>query len=106
MSVRAREEVGRVSGNGSLQQEEEEDKPSRAHLWGRTGRVTSDGGGGGEGGARGLGDRGGGAVVLLADQLGNKAGPTSLVASAHPAAVVAVEVLMERDVVTPVGVAL
>ena len=44
--------------------------------------------------------------ALLLDEVGYQAGPASLVARAHTSAVVAVEVLVERDVVAPMRVAL
>ena len=40
------------------------------------------------------------------DELGHDPGPAGLVAGAQPGAVVAVEVLVEQDVVAPVGIGL
>ena len=40
------------------------------------------------------------------DGLGHQPGPAGLVAGAQPGAVVAVEVLVEEDVVAPVGIGL
>jgi hypothetical protein len=42
----------------------------------------------------------------LLQQLGDQAGPAGLVAGAHAATAVAVEILVEGDMVAPVGVAL
>ena len=41
----------------------------------------------------------------LADHLGDKGGPASLMAGPHAGAIVAVEVLIENDLVAPVGIA-
>jgi hypothetical protein len=42
----------------------------------------------------------------LFDQLGNQAGPAGLVTRADAGAIVAVEILVEKDQVPPVGIAL
>ena len=46
------------------------------------------------------------ALSLLLDQRCDQAGPARLVAGAHAASVISVEILIERDVVTPVRVSL
>ena len=47
-----------------------------------------------------------GSLVVLLDELGDQSGPAGLVARADPGAVVAVEVFVEWDQITPVRVVL
>ena len=45
-------------------------------------------------------------LAMLLDEFGDQAGPAGLVASAHPGAVITMEVLVEQHVIAPVGVVL